>query len=253
MKGTLRSHARFGESPVPPPQQDGDRPDGFERFNPPGNPNKPALPHGDEPQHGTLEHLVQRMIRASRLDPTVYDEIAIDPAATRLGTIVLLVVGLAQGIGSFAQFGRVGVLLSLGSAYFGWLCSSLLVWFVGTRFLHGTGSLTRLLRTMAFAASPQFLWILAALPLGPLELLLGLVVFSLTLVANVVAIRQSLQIPTPRAVGAFVGGFSIFVVFAVGLAVLIAPLSETALPTASAPGSTAAPLKLAPESESVLP
>ena len=125
-----------------------------------------------EVEPGSLEHLAWRMIGAIRLAPETYAEIARDPAATRLGLVVLLAVGLAQGIGSFAEFGRAGVVLSLGSAYLGWICSSLLVWLIGTRLLGGSGELSRLLRTMAFAASPQFLWIAAALPLGSAEIVL---------------------------------------------------------------------------------
>lgn len=194
---------------------------------------------------GSLEHLVERMIGAIRLAPETYAEIARDPAATRLGLVVLLAVGLAQGIGSFAEFGRAGVVLSLGSAYLGWICSSLLVWLIGTRLLGGSGELARLLRTMAFAASPQFLWIAAALPLGSAEIVLALGIFCMTLIAHVVAIRQALGLGTGRAVAAFTGGFAIFVVAALVLGTVVGPLPglESAPSTASgtAPGSAPAP------------
>ena len=49
---------------------------------------------------GTQSTLVQRMIRAARLEPDLYEEVEADQTATNQALIVVVIVALASGIPS---------------------------------------------------------------------------------------------------------------------------------------------------------
>jgi hypothetical protein len=166
--------------------------------------------------------IIDRMVRASKLDEEVYEEIEHDPAATSQAAIVVVGTSIAAGIGSISagpQWIPVVAVLSLVS----WAVYAWLTYFIGTRLLAGpetSASWSELARTLGYANSPRALLIVSGVPvLGPL---VGLVVFFWVLVTTVVAIRAALDFSTGRAVGtAILGMFAQVVVLGIAYSLVL--------------------------------
>ncbi|HHP7235104.1 MAG TPA: YIP1 family protein [Desulfobacterales bacterium] len=161
-----------------------------------------------------------RMLRAARLDVTLYEEVEADRGAMRqaMGTVVL--ASLAAGIGSVQQLGFGGILMGTLLALLSWYIWAFLTYWIGTRLLpepQTQANYGELLRTIGFSSAPGILRILGGIP-G-----LGTLVFFVAgvwmLVAMIIAVRQALDYrSTWRAVGVCLIGW---VVQAVVLAALM--------------------------------
>ncbi|MDQ6669369.1 MAG: YIP1 family protein [Chloroflexota bacterium] len=149
--------------------------------------------------------MINRMMRAARLEVPFYEEIEADISGTNQALLVVVLVALASGIGaaigaSFAGASAgvlVGRLVSgVVGALVGWAVWSYVVYFVGTRLFRGTATYGELLRTLGFAESPGVLLILSFIPV--LGGILSLVVFVWTLVASFIATRQALDVDNTK-------------------------------------------------------
>ena len=150
-----------------------------------------------------------RLLRAAKLDPELYEEVERDEDALGEAMAVVVASSLAAAIGTGAEEGLVpalgGVVLSLVS----WITWSALSYFVGTRILPGPkteADVGQLLRATGFATTPGLLRIVGVVPaLRPL----AFVAAGLwTLAAMVVAIRQALDYDSSRrAIAVCVIGF----------------------------------------------
>jgi hypothetical protein len=183
---------------------------------------------GDTVTIGQKGSLVQRMIRAARLEPGLYEEVEADQTATNAALIVVVIVAVCNGLGAALGLmlrgasGRApGALIGeIVSAVIGWLIWSYLAYFIGTRLFDGRATPGEMLRTIGFSHSPGVLNILGFIPvLGPL---VRLVVFFWLLVAGVVAVRQALDFDTGKAIlttiiGWLVPVILIFVLGAIGI------------------------------------
>jgi hypothetical protein len=149
------------------------------------------------------------MLRAAKLDVELYEEVEADQTAMSQAMTVVILAGVAAGIGNIAQGGFTGVVTGTLAALVGWYVWAFLVYFIGTRLLpepqtradHG-----ELLRTIGFSSSPGVIRVLGVIP--------GLTgfVFSVAgiwmLVAMVIAVRQALDYEsTWRAIGVCVIGW----------------------------------------------
>jgi hypothetical protein len=142
--------------------------------------------------------LIERMIRAARLNPDVYNEVEHDQNATGQAFAVVLIVALCSLIGS-AIAGRPtpGIIGAGLGAVIGWLIWSLIILAVG-KLLGGTADFGEVMRTLAFADSPGVLYLFAFFPvLGPL---IGFAAWIWTVVAMVIAIREAMDFDTGKAV-----------------------------------------------------
>lgn len=140
--------------------------------------------------------MVDRMIGAARLDVNTYEEVEADRTATGQAAAVVAIAAVATAIGAWGNTGEIigGVL----SALLGWGISAALAYFVGTRLFHGTADWGELLRTLGFAQAPRVLSVLAFIP--GLGWLVTAVVSIWVLVAEVIAIRQALDVTTGQAI-----------------------------------------------------
>ncbi|GAX60882.1 hypothetical protein SCALIN_C15_0023 [Candidatus Scalindua japonica] len=135
-----------------------------------------------------------RIIRAAKLDVHLYEEVESDKSAMRQAMVVVILSGLAYGIGSISRGGALGVSLGIVLGLAGWYIWAFIIYFIGTKLLpeHQTKSdVGELLRTLGFASAPGLIRVLGIFPaIQPL-------VFSLAavwmLVAMVVAVRQALD------------------------------------------------------------
>jgi hypothetical protein len=154
---------------------------------------------------------VNRMIRAAKLETSLYEEVEADKNALGQAMGVVVLSSLAAGVGSIGRVGFIGILLGTVTALLGWYIWAYVTYLIGSKLLpepqtradHG-----ELLRTIGFSSSPGILRVLSIIP--------GImwVVYTITaiwmLVAMVVAVRQALDYKsTLRAVGVCLIGWII--------------------------------------------
>jgi hypothetical protein len=172
--------------------------------------------------------LLQRMIRAARLDVALYEEVEADASLTRQAATVVAIVAVCQGLGSALAMVMAGassgiqlipgLVFTLIGPFIGWVVWSYTAYWIGTRLFGGTATPGELLRTLGFAQTPLVLGLLSFIPM--LGTLAGLIGGIWALAAGIVAIRQGLDFTTGKAVvTALAGGFIWWVVFVVLLQV----------------------------------
>ena len=166
--------------------------------------------------------IVSRMIRAARLDPSLYEEVEHDRDATQQAAFVVVGTSLAAGIGGGIAVGPVGLIFFTVASLVGWALFAWLTYFIGTRWLAGPETEAdwgELARALGFASAPKALMIFGVVP--ALAGLLGLVVSIWMLVATVIAIRQALDFSTGRAIAtAIIGSIAYGILMAIPLALL---------------------------------
>ena len=141
----------------------------------------------------------RRLLAALRFDARVYREAAADRGALAQAAVVVVLGGLARGIGAVGEEGVVGL---VGSPLIGlliWLASAAVVWAIGVRHFGYTSDYGELLRTLGFAAAPLLWLALCALPLGAAEAAVWLAAHALAVAALVLAVREALDVGLERA------------------------------------------------------
>jgi len=164
--------------------------------------------------------LVDRMIRAARLDVSLYEEVEKDVTATNQAVLVVVIASVCSGIGSALgnmSGGVDGVLVGLVvgavTALVGWLIWSFITYFIGTRLFKGPqteATYGQLLRCIGFSDSPLVLAILGFIPF--LGGIISFVASIWALIAMIVAVRQALDFSTGRAVATCIVGFIVLIV-----------------------------------------
>ena len=158
------------------------------------------------------EDLVDRMIRAAKLDAHLYEEVEADTGATGQAIRVVVWSSVASGIGLFNTGGLEGIVMGTIGALFGWCVWAFLAYIIGTKLLpepqtHATHR--ELLRTVGFASSPGIIRVLAIIP--GMEPIVFNVAGVWMLVAMVIAVRQALDYhSTLRAIGVCVIGWVVY-------------------------------------------
>jgi hypothetical protein len=182
-----------------------------------------------------MGQLLDRMIRAARLDSKIYTEVETDPTATRQALLIVLFYSICSGIGfGFAD------LLTLGTEYFFvrmftvlvgalvfWLLWSRIIYFVGTTLFKGPKTPWRsianygeLLRSIGFAATPGIVMIFAFVPF-PVGGIISIVAAIWMFTATVIAVRQGLDFSTGRAISTCVVAGAIYLLLLIGLIMLL--------------------------------
>ncbi len=187
-------------------------------------------PPAVQPQPGSRS-IWSRMVRAARIDISLYEEVEHESQATGQAFIVVLLVALATGIGmglSYAMDDEVtfpfiqGLLIGLGTGIGGWLLWSLFAYWLGTTLFRGPeteATYGQLLRTLGFANTPGLLRLFAFIPfLGGIIALVG---FIWSLIAGVIAVRQALDFSTWRAIGTCIVGWILYILLVALVGVLI--------------------------------
>ena len=166
--------------------------------------------------------MINRMIRAAKLQSGLFEEVEADKSATSQALLVVITVSVIAGIGvaiSGPMAGRAGLFIlwgllgGIGGSLLGWLAWSFFTWIIGTTILKGPNTSAtwgELLRTIGFAYSPGVLRFFVFIPfLG------GLISFAAliwSLVAGVIAVRQALDFSTGRAIATCIIGWIIYVI-----------------------------------------
>ncbi|UCD73728.1 MAG: YIP1 family protein [Candidatus Bathyarchaeota archaeon] len=145
------------------------------------------------------------MIRAMRLDVSLYEEVEKDENAMNQAVAVVVISSICAGIGSMisslseggAGLALVGSIVGMITALIGWFIWSFVTYFVGTRITKGQETKAdygELLRTIGFSSSPGVINILSFIPL------VSFIVGIWQLAAMIVAVRQALDFTTNRAI-----------------------------------------------------
>lgn len=172
-----------------------------------------------------MASLVDRMIRAAKLDPTLYDEVERDEDSLGQAMAVVVISSAAAGIGSAGILGPLGLVGGALAALVGWFIWALLAHFIGTTFLAEPATratLVQVMRVTGFAAAPGVIRIFAFIPL--LGTLINLAASLWMLGAFIVAVRQVLNYSsTGRSVAVCLLGwlvqviiFSLFAMIGIG-------------------------------------
>ena len=161
-----------------------------------------------------MASLTQRMIRAAKLDVSLYEEVEADPKTMGQAMTVVALASVAAGLGTISQTGMIGLIWGTISAFAGWYIWAFITYIIGTKLLpepqthadHG-----QLLRTLGFAAAPGVIRIGGNVPL--LGGLVQLTAAIWMLITMVVAVRQALDYTgTWRALGVCAIGWIIQVI-----------------------------------------
>jgi len=156
---------------------------------------------------------LDRIVRASKLDVSLYEEVEADKSATVQAAIVVVLSSLAAGVGA----------LSLGASNFfmaplislvSWYLWAYLIYFIGVKLFpepttksdHG-----ELLRTIGFSSAPGLIRVFGFTPELMTITFLGGGIWML--IAMIVAVRQALDYQsTWRAIGVVVIGFLVQII-----------------------------------------
>ncbi len=161
-----------------------------------------------------MASMVDRMVRAAKLDPQLYEEVEADKAALGQAMGVVVLASVAGGVGSGGLGGLSGFFIGTVGSLIGWFIWAGLTYLIGTRLLpepETRADLGELLRTIGFSSSPGLVRVLGLIPgiTGIVFLISGIWM----LVAMIIAVRQALDYrSTLRAVGVCVIGWIVQVV-----------------------------------------
>ena len=154
------------------------------------------------------------MIRAAKLDVTLYEEVEADTGAMGQAMVVVVFSSVAAGIGSVGTAGIKGLVLGTIAALVGWFIWAFLTYYIGTKLLsepQTKADYGELLRTIGFSSSPGVLRVLGIIPM--LGNILNFICSIWMLVAMVIAVRQALDYKsTWRAVGVCLIGWIVQIV-----------------------------------------
>jgi hypothetical protein len=175
----------------------------------------------------TSSSIVNRMIRAARLEVPLYEELEADIAATNQALLVVVLVAVAAGIGQAIgatltgnSRAILGLLVSgVLSALISWAVWSYVVYFVGTRFFGGTATYGELLRTLGFAQAPRVLAIFSFIPV--LGGIITLVAAIWSLVSSFIATRQALDIDNTKTFFTILIGLVVLIVVSLIVATVV--------------------------------
>ena len=151
---------------------------------------------------------VNRIIRACKLDVSLYEEVEADKSATIQAALVVVLSSLAAGVGAIS-LGASNFLMAPVLSLISWYIWAYLIYFIGVKLFPETNTIAdhgQLLRTIGFSSAPGLIRIFGFTPELMSITFLGAGVWML--VAMVIAVRQALDYQsTWRAIGVVVIGF----------------------------------------------
>ncbi len=161
-----------------------------------------------------MASMVDRIVRAAKLDPQLYEEVEADKGALGQALGVVVLASIAGGVGSGGLGGLSGFFIGTAAALIGWFVWAALTYFIGTRILpepNTRADLGELLRTIGFASSPGLIRVLGLIPGVTVTVFLISGIWMLA--AMIIAVRQALDYrSTLRAVGVCVIGWIVQIV-----------------------------------------
>ena len=169
---------------------------------------------------------INRIIRACKLDVSLYEEVEADKSATFQAALVVVLSSLAAGVGALS-LGASNFLMAPLLSLISWYIWAYLIYFIGVKFFpepntkadHG-----ELLRTIGFSSAPGLIRVFGFTPELMSITFIGGGIWML--IAMVIAVRQALDYQsTWRAIGVVAIGFLIQSIFLVMILRIFGPSS----------------------------
>jgi hypothetical protein len=158
-----------------------------------------------------MHEFFHRVIRAMKLEVGLFEEVEADRGATVQAIGVVLLAGIAAGVGSSGRGLAGGMLLLTTTSLLAWVVWAWLTYVIGTKILPASqteADVGQLLRTVGFSSAPGVIQVLGVIPV--LAEAAFVVASVWMLVAMVIAVRQALDYEsTARAVGVCLIGWSL--------------------------------------------
>jgi hypothetical protein len=145
--------------------------------------------------------VVDRIVRAIRLDWTVFREIAEDENAMKEAAIIVVVVSFLAAIGGGIGTGNFILSFLIGwmvAILVGWIGWAVLTYFVGTLLFKGKSGIPEMMRVLGYASAPKLLGLFGFIPC--IGWLMGPVGWVLSLVAGIIAVREAMDFDTVKAI-----------------------------------------------------
>jgi hypothetical protein len=141
-----------------------------------------------------MTHFTDRIIRAAKLDVTVYEEVEADKGALPQAMAVVVLSSIAAGLAGIGKTGLSGIFIGTIIALISWYVWAYVIYFIGAKILqepqtnanHG-----ELLRTIGFSSSPGLIRIAGIIP--GLRWFIFMAASMWMLAAMVIAVRQALD------------------------------------------------------------
>jgi hypothetical protein len=170
---------------------------------------------------------LHRLMGAAMLDVSTYEEVEADRRATSQALAVVILSGLAAGVGAWRAGGdRPAAVFAVATiAMIAWAAWALLIFEIGGRLIPEPQTrvdVTELLRTIGFASTPGILRVFGVLPGLTVPVFVLAAVWML--LTTVVAVRQALDYTsTTRAVVVCVLGWTLALVMSIVLGLMFGP------------------------------
>jgi len=149
-----------------------------------------------------------RIIRACKLDVSLYEEVEADKSATLQAASVVVLSSIAAGIGAIS-LGASNFLIAPILSLISWYIWAYLIYFIGAKLFPEPNTKSdhgELLRTIGFSSAPGLIRVFGLTPELMSITFIGSSIWML--VAMVIAVRQALDYQsTWRAIGVVVIGF----------------------------------------------
>ena len=151
---------------------------------------------------------VNRIIRACKLDVSLYEEVESDQSATFQAALVVILSSLDAGIGAIS-LGSYNFIMPAIISLISWYIWAYLIYLIGAKLFPEPSTKTdhgELLRTIGFSSAPGLIRVFGFTPELMTVIFIGSGMWML--LAMIIAVRQALDYQsTWRAVGVVVIGF----------------------------------------------
>jgi hypothetical protein len=162
-----------------------------------------------------MNRFLNRLIRAAKLDVSLYQEIIEDAGTLNQALIVVFIYSMAAAYGSFGRVGATGTNIGMITTLLGWYVWAFSTYIVGARMLPEARTQPdrkALLRVLGFASAPGILRVLGFIP--GLGIVVLLAAAGWMIAAATVGVKQALNYEsTFRALGVCIIGMIISAVF----------------------------------------
>ncbi len=138
--------------------------------------------------------LTNRIFRAAKLDAHLYEEVESDKSATLQAMLIVILSGIAAGIGSIS-ISKESIIYGAFFAVLGWYFWATLIYLIGTKLFlpkhEAKINFKTLLRTIGFSCSPGLIRVFGILPEA--EKIVFPVAELWIIIAMIVAVKQVLN------------------------------------------------------------
>jgi hypothetical protein len=141
-----------------------------------------------------MSTFTERMIRASRLESALYEEVEADKDALGQAMAVVVLSAVAGGLAVYPTGGMAGIIGGTIGSLIAWYVWAFLTYFIGTRLLPAPATeadFGQLLRTIGFASAPGIIRVVGMI--RPLMPVVAVISSLWMLTAMVIAVRQALD------------------------------------------------------------